>query len=166
LATNKQTLQMDVLRGQSPAMVRKEVWAHLLAYNLVRGLRAQAAHAAGLLPVQLSFKGALKVVNAFTAVLWTACAEELEALCCRLHETIATHTVGNRPNRYEPRRRKRRPKPYPFWRSSCKKSRTRPSSLGEPVSSRRSTSVGGAPRTAISVRFTVPPPVRGTKPAP
>ncbi|QVL31714.1 hypothetical protein KIH39_23190 [Telmatocola sphagniphila] len=27
-------------------------------------------------------------------------------------EEIASHRVGNRPNRYEPRRRKRRPKPY------------------------------------------------------
>ena len=38
----KQTMQMDVLRGQSPGMVRKEVWAHLLAYNLMRELMAAA----------------------------------------------------------------------------------------------------------------------------
>src|SRR5438128_7937140 len=28
----KQTLQIDVLRGKTPAMVRKELWAHLLVY--------------------------------------------------------------------------------------------------------------------------------------
>ena len=114
LRSLKEVLQMGVLRGQSPGMVRKEVWAHLLAYNLLRGLMAQAAQAAGLLPVQLSFKGALQAVNAFAAVLWTAGPAELEVLCGRLREAVASHRVGDRPNRYEPRRRKRRPKPYPL----------------------------------------------------
>src|SRR5262249_58457138 len=36
LRSLKVVLQMDVLRGKSPDIVRKEVWAHLLAYNLVR----------------------------------------------------------------------------------------------------------------------------------
>ena len=125
LRSLKQVLQMDVLRGQSPAMVRKEVWAHLLAYNLVRGLMAQAAHAAGLLPVQLSFKGALQVVNAFAAVLWTAQAKELEELCRRLREAVASHIVGDRPNRFEPRRRKRRPKGYPLLNESRDRARAR-----------------------------------------
>jgi hypothetical protein len=110
----KQTMQMDVLRGLSPAMVRKEVWAHLLAYNLLRGLMAQAAQAVGVLPVQVSFKGALQAVNAFAAVLWTAGVAELQELGRRLREAIGSHQVGDRPNRYEPRRRKRRPKPYPL----------------------------------------------------
>jgi hypothetical protein len=51
LRSLKQTLQMDILRGQSPEMVRKEIWIHLLAYNLLRGLMARAAAEAGLLPV-------------------------------------------------------------------------------------------------------------------
>ena len=32
----KTTMGMDVLRCKTPEMVRKEVWAHLLVYNLVR----------------------------------------------------------------------------------------------------------------------------------
>ncbi len=114
LRSLKQAMQMDVLRCKSPAMVRKEVWAHLLAYNLLRGLMAQAARAAGLLPVQLSFKGALQAVNAFTAALWMAGPAQAEALCRRLREAVASHRIGERPNRWEPRRRKRRPKPYPL----------------------------------------------------
>src|SRR5260370_8886867 len=39
----KQSLQMEMLRCQTPAMLRKEIWAHLLAYNLVRKVMAQAA---------------------------------------------------------------------------------------------------------------------------
>jgi Transposase DDE domain len=114
LRSLKQAMQLDVLRCKSPAMVRKEVWAHLLAYNLLRGLMAQAAQAAGLLPVQLSFKGALQAVNAFAAALWAAGVAELEELCRRLREAVASHRIGERPNRWEPRRRKRRPKPYPL----------------------------------------------------
>lgn len=109
----KQTMQMDILRCQSPEMVRKEVWAHLLAYNLLRGQMARAAEEAGLLPLQVSFKGALQMVQAFAAVLWTAEVEELAEIMRRLREAIREHRVGDRPNRCEPRRRKRRPKHYP-----------------------------------------------------
>ena len=31
-------MQMGELRGKTPDMVRKEVWAHVLAYNLKRML--------------------------------------------------------------------------------------------------------------------------------
>ena len=61
----KQTLQMDVLRGKSPEMVRKELWGHLLVYNIVRGLMAQAVRASGQEPREVSFKGALQTLNAF-----------------------------------------------------------------------------------------------------
>jgi hypothetical protein len=110
----KQTLQMDVLRCQTPAMVRKEVWAHLLAYNLVRGLMAEAAAGAGVVPLQLSFKGAVQTVNGFTAVLWSATAAQAAAMWRRLREVVAEQRLVERPDRYEPRRRKRRPKPYPL----------------------------------------------------
>lgn len=121
----KQTMQMDILRCQSPEMVRKEVWAHLLAYNLLRGLAACAAEEAGLLPLQVSFKGALQLVQAFAAVLWTAEVEELTEIMRRLREAIREHRVGDRPNRYEPRRRKRRPKHYPPLNESRQQARSR-----------------------------------------
>jgi Transposase DDE domain len=126
----KQTLQMDVLRGLSPEMVRKEVWAHLLAYNLVRGLMAQVAQTAGLLPVQLSFKGALQVVHAFAAVLWTADAAALAELSRQVRQAIGRHRVGRRPNRYEPRRRKRRAKPYPLLTEPRSQARVRLAATG------------------------------------
>ncbi len=58
----KITLGMDVLRCKTPAMVRKEVWAHLLAYNLIRTLMAQAANEFECRPRELSFKGTLQTV--------------------------------------------------------------------------------------------------------
>jgi hypothetical protein len=117
----KQTLQMDVLRGQTPAMVRKEIWAHLLAYNVIRGLMAAAARQAGLVPLELSFKGAVQAVNAFAAGLWAAAAEEVEAVYQRLRAVVASYRLENRPNRSEPRARKRRPKNYPALKEPRRK---------------------------------------------
>jgi hypothetical protein len=32
----KSTMHMDVLRCKTPEMVEKEIWTHMLAYNLLR----------------------------------------------------------------------------------------------------------------------------------
>jgi IS4 transposase len=40
----KTVLQMDVLRCKTHDLVCKEIWVHLLAYNLIRTVMAQAAH--------------------------------------------------------------------------------------------------------------------------
>jgi len=109
----KQSLQMDILRGQSPDIVRKEVWAHLLAYNVVRGVMAQAAREAGVRPRELSFTGALQTLNAFLPYLGMAASEaEWSRLWSEMVRAIGQHRVGNRPGRYEPRAVKRRPKNY------------------------------------------------------
>src|SRR3954451_8732076 len=65
----KQTMRMDVLRCLSPAMIRKEVRAHLLAYNLVRGAMAEAARRQDVAPRLLSFQGARQVLEAFRGEL-------------------------------------------------------------------------------------------------
>ena len=110
LRSIKSTLKMDVLRTETPEMVRKEVWVHLLAYNLIRLKMAQAAASTGLTPRAISFKGAVQAVAAFTA---QGLAGGQDASCeAVLLATIAYHQVGNRPNRYEPRAIKRRPKPH------------------------------------------------------
>jgi hypothetical protein len=113
LRSLKQTLQMDVLRGQSPEMVGKELWGHLLVYNLVRGLMAQAARASGLEPRQVSFKGALQTFNAFWPLLKVAQSEaEALRLWLVMIWAMGEHEVGDRPDRYEPRKVKRRPKNF------------------------------------------------------
>jgi hypothetical protein len=56
---------MDILRGRSPEMVRKEVWAHLLVYNLVRRVMAHPAAEAGVRADEVSFTGAVQTLNAF-----------------------------------------------------------------------------------------------------
>ena len=105
----KTTMGMDVLSCQTPRMNEKQLWVHLLAYNVIRLLMAQAACNAGVNPRELSFK--------HTVQLWTEWVSRgLSATrdCGRLFTLIAQCRVGNRPGRIEPRMRKRRPKPYPM----------------------------------------------------
>jgi hypothetical protein len=120
----KVTLGMDVLRCKSPAMVRKEVWAHLLVYNLIRGLMAQAADEYGGEPRDFSFKGALQALAAFAERLLGARREVVADLYGWLLITIGAHQVGGRPDRVEPRARKRRPKGYPHLHRPRHEART------------------------------------------
>jgi hypothetical protein len=110
----KVTLGMDVLRCKSPEMVRKEVWAHLLAYNLIRSVMAEAANDLGVSPRLLSFAGACQAVLAFAAQIHSADAATAEDLWTWLLLVIVSHRVGHRPDRFEPRKRKRRQKHYPL----------------------------------------------------
>ncbi len=63
---------MDVLRCKTPEMVRKEIWAHLLAYNLIRGRDGRGGGRHGLSPRQLSFKGARQTLEGFRGELGRA----------------------------------------------------------------------------------------------
>jgi hypothetical protein len=112
----KVTLGMDVLRCKSPAMVRKEVWAHFLVYNLIRTAMTRAAAELGAAPRDLSFTGARQAVTAFAERLAGAAAGPAAALHAWLLLAIGCHHVGDRPDRVEPRARKRRPKDYPNLR--------------------------------------------------
>jgi hypothetical protein len=109
----KQVMAMEVLRCKTPAMVHKEIWMHLLAYNLVRTLLADAAQRIDLPPRELSFKGALQTLNAFAAV-WPLAAVPRETLYAHILHALACHRVGDRPDRVEPRAVKRRPRKQTF----------------------------------------------------
>lgn len=114
LRSLKVTLGLDVLRCKSPAMVRKEVWARLIAYNLIRAVMARAALDFGCAPRSLSFKGALQSLRAFAERMVDANGSTADELSDWLLIAIASHSVGDRPDRVEPRKRKRRPKHYPL----------------------------------------------------
>jgi hypothetical protein len=113
LRSLKVTLGMDVLRCKTPEMVRKEVWMHLLAYNLTRTVMAQAAAIHDRAPRTLSFKASLQTLRAFQPHLESATPETLAKLAEAVMKALVQHEVGNRPDRVEPRARKRRPKQYP-----------------------------------------------------
>jgi hypothetical protein len=111
IRTIKVTMQMDVLRCKSPEMVHKGIWAHLLAYNLLRTVMAVAAAEHGIEPRRVSFTGAKQAVTAFAPKLEAARPCDRPSLVDALLAVIAYHRVGDRPGRWEPRARKRRPKP-------------------------------------------------------
>jgi hypothetical protein len=119
LRSLKETMQMRVLRCKTPELVRKELWTHILAYNLIRTIIAQAASKHDLEPRSISFKGAIQTLEAFQPVIALQADDDAECrsrLYQQVLDAIATHRVADRPDRVEPRLRKRRPKHYGFLR--------------------------------------------------
>jgi hypothetical protein len=108
----KITMGMDVLRCKTPAMIHKEVWTCLLAYNLIRRAMLQAAAVSGQSPRQLSFAAALQGIAANGLVIVLSGDLIAANLVQAALAHMADHIVGNRPNRIEPRAIKRRPKPH------------------------------------------------------
>jgi hypothetical protein len=106
----KSVMGMNILRGQSAEMIRKEIWAYFLAYNLVRAVIMDAALLHNKDPRSISFKAALQMFFSFRSQmtqtkLWSKLYSEIL-------KQIKTQIVGDRPNRYEPRAKKRRPPPH------------------------------------------------------
>jgi len=107
----KSVMKMDILRCKTPEMVRKEIWTHLLAYNLLRTVMAVAATESDVEPRKISFKGAKQTLTAFAPKLEAALPQQRAGLVDAMLLAVAYHRVGKRPGRWEPRARKRRPKP-------------------------------------------------------
>jgi hypothetical protein len=116
---------MDVLRCKTPAMVHKEIWGHLPVYNLIRAAMAQAVLSHGVLPRPLSLQGARQTLEAFRSQLGERTSAKWDGVIQVVLSAIARHRVGTRPDRYEPRVCKRRPKPYPLMRVPRQQARER-----------------------------------------
>ena len=117
LRSLKQTMQMDILRCKTPELVRKEIWTHVLAYNLIRTIIAQAANQHHIEPRTISFKGAMQTLEAFQPQIATQGDRDVlhrRSLYQALLNAVATHRVADRPDRFEPRQRKRRPKKFEY----------------------------------------------------
>jgi len=110
----KTTLQMEILRGKSPEMVRKELYVHLLAYNLLRSLMMQAAQTQSVSPLRLSLQGTRQHFRNFISVLVNTATHLLPNLLQTLFQVLVRTLLPERPNRSEPRVRKRRPKAFPL----------------------------------------------------
>jgi hypothetical protein len=97
LAHLKATMGMDVLKSQTAEGVGKEILVFGLAYNLVRRVMRAAADRQGVAVDRVSFVDALR---------WLRQAKAEEAL-----PALVVH--ASRVGRFDPRVKKRRPKPYP-----------------------------------------------------
>ena len=92
-------------------MVRKEIWAHILAYNLVRKVMLQSAMMYKRKPREMSFKLALQVICAFRQVgILSVNDNEMYATFLRV---LASKKTGQQKRCSEPRVVKRRPKAFP-----------------------------------------------------
>jgi putative transposase len=118
LRSLKIVLQMDHLRCQEPHRVRNEFFMHLVAYNLIRKVMAIAASKAGVEPWTVSFKGALQTMDKLLPLLNRGVS--IDDWCDAFLKAIASHVVGDRPDRFEPRLKKRRPKNYKYMREPRK----------------------------------------------
>ena len=114
LRSLKTVMQMEHLRCKKPHRVRNEFRTHLIAYNLVRQVMSEAAMQGDVQPWQISFKGTMQTLNQFLSLFGSSI--DSETLCFELFRCCLQHVVGHRPDRYEPRVVKRRPKPYPLMK--------------------------------------------------
>jgi hypothetical protein len=112
----KTTLGMEILRGKTPQMVRKEIYVFLLAYNLLRGLMWEAGTTYGTPPLRLSLQGTRHHLDNFIPQLLAVSSTQCHHIYRTLLKVIVHKSVPLRPGRSEPRVRKRRPKSYPLMK--------------------------------------------------
>lgn len=112
LRSLKTHMHMEHLRCKEPHRVRNEVRAHMIAYNLIRQVMSEAAKKGGVQPWKISFKNTMQTLNEMLPIL--AAIKDHAELCETMLTCCTQHVVGNRPDRYEPRVVKRRPKSYTF----------------------------------------------------
>jgi hypothetical protein len=125
--TVKSSMQMDQSEAKSPEMVKKEFYAGLLAYNLVRGLMAMAAEQGGCQPAELSFSkvhGLLASVITELFMLWMSTAARLSRLEWLLQEASAAKLPKRRkPRQSEPRAQYYQPQVFPKMKGSRQEAR-------------------------------------------
>jgi hypothetical protein len=113
LRSIKSIMNMDMLSCKTPEMVRKEIGIHLLAYNFIRIIMAEACVKYGTVPWQVSFKGTVQLLNEFMPHFVNSSVNKNKILYEKLLALIVKNKVGNRPGRIEPRVIKQRQKPFP-----------------------------------------------------
>ena len=123
----KTSLQMESLRGRTPATLQRELSTRLIAHNLIRCTMAQAASDHHVPLEQLSFKGSLDAVRHFAHAMARARSRaRRQRLWSLLLHTLAWDLVPERPGRREPRAVKRKKNKYPHLRQPRHLFRDRP----------------------------------------
>jgi len=112
----KDSLNLGHTRCKSPEMVRRELWATMLGYNLIRTTAAGAAKLHNKQPRQISFTTTCQYI--LSQWILITCGQLDSQTIRKLREThlaqIVTREVANRPGRLEPRVLKRRKHGYPL----------------------------------------------------
>ena len=114
----KTSMGMESVRAKSPAMALKVITMHIIAYNLTREMILRSAKSTGRTIERVSFKGAMDSILRFASEMHNCSAQAIKQLLEKLYHSISLDIVPDRPNRIEPRVRKRRPKPFPLMTKS------------------------------------------------
>jgi hypothetical protein len=109
----KTTLKMEMIYAKTPEIVTKDLWMHLLAYNLLRLLMLQSARRTQVNALRLSLQGTRQMFNQFRALFAASRQRERQRLYDSLLLLLGQDLVPLRPDRVEPRVLKRRPKNFP-----------------------------------------------------
>jgi len=113
LRSIKTIMKMDMLSCKTPDMIRKEIGIHFLAYNMIRIIMAEACSKYSGIPNQISFKGAVQIINQFMPIL-SCKGISSKLIFDKMLRLIVKNKIGNRPGRQEPRAVKRRRKLFPL----------------------------------------------------
>lgn len=109
----KTSMGMDILRCKTPDMIHKELVMFIIAYNLVRALMLKTAQKHKVELNRLSFKGTLATVRQWAPALKAIKSAKGKGEMIRdILLLISRDIVPDRPDRQEPRARKRRPKSF------------------------------------------------------
>jgi hypothetical protein len=111
---------MPRLRGKTPEIINKEIYAYLLAYNLLRTVMWDAATTHKVDPLRLSLQGTRQHLDNFIPQFVSASTQERSRLYQTFLKIVANMLVPQRQGRCEPRVRKRRPKSYPLMKKTVK----------------------------------------------
>jgi hypothetical protein len=106
----KDTFGVDHINANTPEMIEKIIWAHALAYNVLRWHMLNACSLYEVEPEHVSVKTAATILTANATLILSAFPDRRPWLFARLYEQMVQAVVGRRPGREEPRAIKRRPK--------------------------------------------------------
>ena len=121
----KTTLGMQELRCLTPFMVEREIWAHVLGYNLVRKVGAQVAQQMNVSPRSISFKATRQAILGGWQSLTMLQGEDYRRVAKAMLQILGKQKVGHRPGRCEPRAVKSRPKPHKLLTEPRKEARAK-----------------------------------------
>ena len=110
----KTSMGMDVLRCKSPEMIRRELILNAVAYNCIRGIMQHVAIQYDEPIERISFMGTLSTLRVWAESLnlHEGKPRKQADLVDAMLAVIADDLVPHRPDRSEPRAKKRRPKGY------------------------------------------------------
>ena len=120
LRSIKSILNMEHLSCKTPDMINKEIAAHMLGYNIIRIIMAEACIKHGPNPNKVSFKGALQLLNQFMPHFILIKESKRREIYHKMLSQIVLINIGNRPGRIEPRAVKRRKKSFPALNNTRK----------------------------------------------